>query len=110
MSAMTEIKVMARWVARRAGWLVLLALALPVWAEDNPLKNWDEAVDKIVQQVKPSVVWVGVAPGAGKQPFAPMPPELSLGGPFSTHMPLEAELVLAGYGKGATAVPMLAQQ
>src|SRR4051812_3425723 len=110
MSAMTDLKVMARRMARRAGWLVLLALALPVWAEDTPLKQWDEAVNRIVEQAKLSVVSVRVGPRNGKQTFAPAPPVLSLGGPFSADEPMEAELVLTGYGNGATAIPAPAGQ
>jgi S1-C subfamily serine protease len=96
---MADFKVMARRVARRAGWLVLLALALPVWADDddnNVAVQIDRQVDKIVNQVKPSVVSVRVGSRNGKQTFAPAPSELWIENSLSVGQAAVAEIVLCG--------------
>lgn len=62
------------WMRRHWGWLVLVALALPVRAQEDVLGQMDRQVAAILERVKPSVVSVRAGSRA-KRPGGPEKPK-----------------------------------
>jgi S1-C subfamily serine protease len=98
MSAIRSFKVMARWAGRRAVWMVLIALAAPVWAQDDFIGKMERQVEEIVSRSKPAVVSVRVGPRRPEKAFAPHGADVLFETPLLFDEGVKADIFLAANG------------